>query len=77
MDSSFRWESHDKGHVDIEKEFDMSHPRQDDDRRLGDNDEAEATNIPSTHGNPSVSKGKAATPEDQNSERRENTTSKS
>jgi hypothetical protein len=55
----------------------MSHPRQDDDRRLGDNDEAEATNIPSTHGNPSVSKGKAATPEDQNSERREKTTSKS
>jgi hypothetical protein len=42
----------------------MSHPRQDDDRRLGDNEEAEAT------------KEKAATPEDQNSNGSESTTSK-
>jgi hypothetical protein len=30
----------------------MSHPRQDDARHLGDNEEAEATNIPSTNGSP-------------------------
>jgi hypothetical protein len=56
----------------------MSHPRQDDARRLGDNDEAEATKIPHTNGNPSVSKEKAAAQsEDQNSEQSEKRTSKS
>jgi len=54
----------------------MSHPRQDDDRRLGDNEEAEATKIPIANSAPSVSKEKAATPEDQNSNGSENTTSK-
>ena len=63
--------------MSISKEYDMSYPRQDDDRRLGDNDEAEATNIPSANRTPSVSKEKAAPLEDQNNERSENTASKS
>jgi len=51
----------------------MSHPRQEDDRRLGDNDEAEQEKIPSGKRNSPVSKGDVAPSEGRNNKGSENT----
>ncbi|HKN86668.1 MAG TPA: hypothetical protein VJV04_07410 [Nitrospiraceae bacterium] len=51
----------------------MSHPRQEENRRLGDNDEAEPEKITSAERDHSVSKGQAAPLEDRKNEGSENT----
>jgi len=51
----------------------MSHPRQEDDRRLGDNDEAELEKIPSAKRNSPLAKETAEPSEGQNNEGSEDT----
>ena len=45
-------------------EREMSHPRQEDDRRLGDNDEAEPKKTPGAKRNSPVAKGEEGRPSD-------------
>jgi hypothetical protein len=52
----------------------MSHPRQEDDRRLGDNDEAEQGQIPNAKPNSPVTKAKVSPLQAQNNEGSDDTT---
>ena len=58
---------------EIKKEYEMSHPRQEDDRRLGDNDEAGQEKLPRGKHNSPGAKGKVVPLEGRNNEGSEHT----